>query len=62
MPVAMDKLEWLQQQLVKAGNLSQPFDVSRVVQRRCSRASARARRATAVIAAFVSQLYQPLRF
>jgi NitT/TauT family transport system substrate-binding protein len=31
MPIAMDKLEWLQEQLVKAGNLSQPFDVSRVV-------------------------------
>ena len=31
MPIPMDKLEWLQQQLVKAGNLSQPFDVSRVV-------------------------------
>jgi hypothetical protein len=31
MPIAMDKLEWLQEQLVKAGNLSQPFDVRRVV-------------------------------
>src|SRR5215469_827261 len=31
MPIPMDKLEWLQEQLVKAGNLSQPFDVSRVV-------------------------------
>jgi NitT/TauT family transport system substrate-binding protein len=31
MPIPMDKLEWLQQQLVKAGNLSQPFDVKRVV-------------------------------
>ena len=31
MPIAIAKLEWLQEQLVKAGNLSQPFDVSRVV-------------------------------
>ena len=31
MPIPMDKLEWLQEQLIKAGNLSQPFDVSRVV-------------------------------
>jgi NitT/TauT family transport system substrate-binding protein len=31
MPLAMDKLEWLQGELVKAGNLSQPYDLSRVV-------------------------------
>jgi len=42
MPIAMDKLEWLQEQLVKAGNLSQPFDVSRVINGDI-RAQARAR-------------------
>src|SRR5262249_61836188 len=31
MPIAMDKLEWLQEQLVKAGKLSQPFGGCAVV-------------------------------
>jgi NitT/TauT family transport system substrate-binding protein len=31
MPIEMDKLAWLQEQLIKAGNLSQPFDLARVV-------------------------------
>ena len=31
MAIAMDKLDWLQEQLVKTGNLSQPFDVGRMV-------------------------------
>jgi ABC-type nitrate/sulfonate/bicarbonate transport system substrate-binding protein len=31
MPIAVDKLDWLQEQLVKTGNLSQPFDVGRMV-------------------------------
>src|SRR5712691_9434474 len=31
MPIAMDKLEWLQEFLVKAGNLAQPFDLGRMV-------------------------------
>ena len=31
MPIAMDKLEWLQEFLVKAGNLAQPFDLTRMV-------------------------------
>jgi ABC-type nitrate/sulfonate/bicarbonate transport system substrate-binding protein len=31
MPIVMDKLAWLQEQLVKAGNLSQPYDLDRVV-------------------------------
>src|SRR5262245_42436138 len=55
MPIPMDKLEWLQEQLVKAGNLSQPFDVNRGGQRRHSCAGARARRTTGLIGAFVWQ-------
>jgi NitT/TauT family transport system substrate-binding protein len=31
MPIVMDKLEWLQNELVKAGNLAQPYDLARVV-------------------------------
>ena len=31
MPIDMDKLAWLQEQLIKAGNLSQPFDLARIV-------------------------------
>lgn len=31
MPIVMDKLAWLQEQLVKAGNLSQPYDLDRVI-------------------------------
>jgi len=31
MPLVMDKLDWLQGELVKAGNLTQPYDLSRVV-------------------------------
>jgi hypothetical protein len=31
MPIDMDKLAWLQEQLIKAGNLSQPFDLARMV-------------------------------
>lgn len=31
MSIAIDKLDWLQEQLVRAGNLSQPFDVGRMV-------------------------------
>jgi NitT/TauT family transport system substrate-binding protein len=31
MPLVMDKLEWLQGELVKAGNLSQPYDLARIV-------------------------------
>jgi NitT/TauT family transport system substrate-binding protein len=31
MPLVMDKLEWLQGELVKAGNLSQPSDLARIV-------------------------------
>jgi NitT/TauT family transport system substrate-binding protein len=31
MPIVMDKLEWLQDFLVKAGNLAQPFDLARMV-------------------------------
>jgi NitT/TauT family transport system substrate-binding protein len=31
MPIVMDKLEWLQHELVKAGNLAQPYDLARVV-------------------------------
>jgi ABC-type nitrate/sulfonate/bicarbonate transport system substrate-binding protein len=31
MPIAMDKLEWLQEFLVKAGNLAQPFDLGRMI-------------------------------
>jgi NitT/TauT family transport system substrate-binding protein len=33
MPVALDKLEWLREQLIKAGNLSQPYDLARIVDR-----------------------------
>jgi len=31
MPIAMDKLDWLQGELIKAGNLAQPYDLTRVV-------------------------------
>jgi NitT/TauT family transport system substrate-binding protein len=31
MPIEMDKLAWLQEQLIKAGNLSLPFDLARMV-------------------------------
>ena len=31
MPIVMDKLTWLQEQLVKAGNLAQPYDLGRIV-------------------------------
>jgi NitT/TauT family transport system substrate-binding protein len=31
MPLVMDKLDWLQGELVKAGNLAQPYDLGRVV-------------------------------
>jgi NitT/TauT family transport system substrate-binding protein len=31
MPISMDKLEWLQAQLIKAGNLAQTYDLGRVV-------------------------------
>jgi NitT/TauT family transport system substrate-binding protein len=31
MPIVMDKLEWLQHELVKTGNLAQPYDLGRVV-------------------------------
>jgi NitT/TauT family transport system substrate-binding protein len=31
MPIVMDKLVWLQDQLLKAGNLPQPYDLSRIV-------------------------------
>ena len=31
MPIRMDKLAWLQERLVAAGNLQQRFDLSRVV-------------------------------
>jgi len=31
MPLAMDKLDWLQGELIKAGNLAQPYDLGRVV-------------------------------
>ncbi len=31
MPIAMEKLEWLQEQLVKAGNLPRPFDLGRII-------------------------------
>jgi hypothetical protein len=31
MPLVMDKLDWLQGELVKAGNLTQPYDLGRVV-------------------------------
>jgi len=31
MPIAMDKLEWLQGELIRAGNLAQPYDLARVV-------------------------------
>jgi NitT/TauT family transport system substrate-binding protein len=30
-PLAMDKLEWLQDKLVKNGNMAQPYDLARVV-------------------------------
>src|SRR5262249_59221247 len=30
MPIAMDKLEWLQGELITAGNLAQPYDLARV--------------------------------
>jgi len=29
MPLVMDKLDWLQGELVKAGNLTQPYDLGR---------------------------------
>ncbi len=32
MPIAIDKLEWLEGQLVAAGNLAQRYDVARVVE------------------------------
>jgi hypothetical protein len=31
MPLDMNKLAWLQEQLVKAGNLAQPYDLGRIV-------------------------------
>ena len=31
MPIAMDKLVWLQGQLIQSGNLTQPYDLTRVV-------------------------------
>jgi NitT/TauT family transport system substrate-binding protein len=31
MPIVMDKLEWLQGELIKAGNLAQPYDLGRLV-------------------------------
>jgi len=31
MPIHMDKLEWLQDQLIKSGNLPQKYDLARVV-------------------------------
>jgi NitT/TauT family transport system substrate-binding protein len=31
MPISMDKLEWLQGELIKAGNLAQPYDLGRLV-------------------------------
>jgi hypothetical protein len=31
MPLSMDKLEWLQGELIKAGNLAQPYDLGRLV-------------------------------
>jgi NitT/TauT family transport system substrate-binding protein len=31
MPLVMDKLAWLQEQLLKAGNLAQPYDLGRIV-------------------------------
>jgi NitT/TauT family transport system substrate-binding protein len=31
MPIVMDKLNWLQEQLLKAGNLAQPYDLGRIV-------------------------------
>ena len=31
MPIVMDKLVWLQEQLLKAGNLAQPYDLGRIV-------------------------------
>jgi NitT/TauT family transport system substrate-binding protein len=31
MPIGMDKLEWLRGELIKAGNLTQPYDLARVV-------------------------------
>jgi NitT/TauT family transport system substrate-binding protein len=31
MPIVMDKLVWLQEQLLKAGNLPQPYDLARIV-------------------------------
>jgi hypothetical protein len=31
MPIEMDKLAWLQEQPIKAGNLSQAFDLTRIV-------------------------------
>jgi NitT/TauT family transport system substrate-binding protein len=31
MPITMDKLAWLQEQLIKAGNLAQPFDLDKIV-------------------------------
>ena len=44
MPLSMDKLEWLQGELVKAGNLTQPYDLARVVNTEVStQAPSRAR-------------------
>jgi NitT/TauT family transport system substrate-binding protein len=31
MPIVMDKLDWLRGELIKAGNLAQPYDLARVV-------------------------------
>ena len=31
MPIAVDKLAWLQDQLIQAGNLSGTYDLSRVI-------------------------------
>ena len=31
MPIVMDKLDWLQGELIKAGNLAQPYDLGRLV-------------------------------
>ena len=31
MPLVIDKLEWLQGELIKAGNLAQPYYIGRLV-------------------------------
>jgi NitT/TauT family transport system substrate-binding protein len=31
MPISMEKLAWLQGELIKAGNLAQPYDLARIV-------------------------------